>query len=479
MSTTQGTARSILKNIGAVGFGKVSDKLLALLCGVIVARTLGAERLGIFSFAFAYLGFFQQFAGLGIRDIVTRNIARDRTLTDGLMGSSIMLVFVSSVLLATAANLVMPLFRVDDNVRLVVGIASLAMLFSFSSLYQGVFQVYLRMELATVAGVLAGILKVALFLWIALAWPTVLGFVLACVGVGGASFVFVYLFSRKLTTPRVRVDWEEWRRCLKDGLPLLVLAGLSMVYHRIDQIMLFSLTTSRTVGLYATGVRIAEALRLIPIAIMTPVFPLLSRSWVGDKAAFHAIYARSTLSVTVCTFPFLLVLLLFGRPVIGVLFGAEFMPAQPMAVLLALAEILLFGHLINTLALVAMNCQRLLLPVVALSALTNVVLNAVLIPRFGGHGACYATMISYCVLPVCTGIFPQTRRLFYLLVKTTAPVFIVGVVSLALGFWMMRSCAQPAWRLFAASLGVYSLGCLAVPSVRGEIGRLTRAVFPK
>ena len=52
------TVRRIARNTGIIIAGKIAEKIIALAIVIYLARYLEAGGFGIYSFVFAYLGFF-------------------------------------------------------------------------------------------------------------------------------------------------------------------------------------------------------------------------------------------------------------------------------------------------------------------------------------------------------------------------------------------------------------------------------------
>ena len=102
----------------------------------------------------------------------------------------------------------------------------------------------------------------------------------------------------------------------------------------------------------------------------------------------------------------------------------------------ALLEILIwsemsvfFGALVLTL-LVARNLQRYLMVPTAAGAISNVLLNLYLIPRYSATGAAIATVASYSIgWMVILLFFPETRPTIYDGWKTALPALLIAAAS--------------------------------------------------
>ena len=183
--------RGILRNSAAVAIGRTGDKALAILCGIVLARALGPARLGTFSFVFAYLGFFQVLIGLGIRDVLARDVAREPEGIDRLLGGGMSLKMLSSLAVVLLANAVVRFLPIEAAVRPYVLLASLGSLASFSALYNVALQVRMRMERATLVGLLSGATKLLLFTVLAWAAGGIRAFIVAGLGSACVSLILM------------------------------------------------------------------------------------------------------------------------------------------------------------------------------------------------------------------------------------------------------------------------------------------------
>ena len=78
-----------LINITAVLFGRVATQLFGVIIGIILARYLGPENYGKYSFAISMCFIFMVFANFGMNDLFVRDIAADKSLTPKYLGASL------------------------------------------------------------------------------------------------------------------------------------------------------------------------------------------------------------------------------------------------------------------------------------------------------------------------------------------------------------------------------------------------------
>jgi O-antigen/teichoic acid export membrane protein len=160
------------------------------------------------------------------------------------------------------------------------------------------------------------------------------------------------------------------------------------------------------VGYYSIAVKLATLTAFVLQAINTMAAPKFSELYHTGKMdeLFH-VARKSTKLIFWTTIPILVVLVLFGKPILGLLFGRDFTVAYPAMVLLIVGQ---FANSISGSTGNFMNMtgrQKIFRNIIFLSALINIVLCFVLIPRFGINGAAFAGMISLSFWNIYTLIY--------------------------------------------------------------------------
>ena len=199
----------------------------------------------------------------------------------------------------------------------------------------------------------------------------------------------------------------------------MAVAGLSvMLYMRIDQVMLAQMLGERDVGIFSAAVRISESWYFIPVSIISSVTPAL----VIAQAENEESYCRQLLKITRGLFwlsvAAAVILSVESKGIIELLYGAGY--AESAAVLAVHAWAGIFVALgvsagpwfVNAGFLKFRMFQTLA------GAVVNILMNLVLVPRFGPVGAAYATLVSYCVAAFLVNATSQsTRPIFFIQLK--------------------------------------------------------------
>jgi O-antigen/teichoic acid export membrane protein len=210
---------------------------------------------------------------------------------------------------------------------------------------------------------------------------------------------FTYLFQLKL-------DLSGSMTFIKQGILFTVLMAANVIYSKIDIIMLEKMIGSVEVGYYSGATKFIYPFMFISGAFMTAVFPKLAKH-SEEKDKFRniqniAVYYLGGIGV------FLSILLYLGAEIIFQLFlGDKYDHSIPIFKVLVwfLAIVFIYGPISNS--LVAKNRIKFLVYLNLFMIILNVVLNFILIPKYGAKGAAMTTIVCEIMILMCTILYSK------------------------------------------------------------------------
>lgn len=403
---------------------KILRIVVGLLVGVWVARYLGPERYGLFSYAQSFVGLFSVVATLGLDSILVRELVKDESKRDILLGTAFRLKILGAaavmLLLAAAVQ-----FTSNDGYTnalvFIVASATIFQSFNVIDLYfqSKVLSKYVALA-NTVSLALLSLLKIACIL---LKAPLVtFAFLVLLDGVVlAAGFVFFYR-RKNLSVRAWRFDTETAKSLLAESWPLILSGGALMIQARIDQVMIREMLGNAETAYYSIALRLIEAFGFIPVVLDSSLFPALAKA----KYISEELYQNRYLNYyRLSFFLFLLTatpIYLFSEKIIVILYGKAY---QPAGVLLSLMATRLFFTNIGTARSAFINIESLFkysLCSMITGTVVNVVCNFLLIPSYGSAGAIVATILSF-----STTIFFLDA--FYRKTRSNVKLQLVAIVS--------------------------------------------------
>jgi len=422
------TVVRVAKNTGVVIIGKTISGLLIMAITILLARSLGANRFGIYCFVFIYLGFFGILMDLGVKTILVREISRDRTKANKLLGNAIVMRIILSVFALILACSAISFLKYPFDTKLLIYIASLSFLVSFSSLYEVIFQIDLKMKYPALVNILNVVMRLLLFVYLIYLKAPLLWFVVAYIITLLPGLFIILRLSRKFIKPKFEIDFGIWRKLLKESWPIALTAAFIMLHMRIDQIMLFQMKGPGAIGHYAAAVRLTEALNILPAAFMVSVFPLLSKYFIASREKLEKAYHLSFKYMAIIIVPIAMGVCILSEPIIRLVYGNQFLSITPVLRILIWSEIFVFLGVVHLNILISVGLQKLDFIFTLSGAVANIILNFLLIPHYGIIGASIATVISYGLGVPLSCILIKTRKYGRAMLRSMLKPFIVATI---------------------------------------------------
>ena len=296
---------------------------------------------------------------------------------------------------------------------------------------------------------------------------SLVGVVVALVVAGVVVFAgsFALLFARTDLRPRLAGTREVAAEYYGYSLPLTASRAGSLVYSNVDVLMLGVLASGAAdVGIYNVSLALASLLAL-PLMATNQVFPpVASRLYEeGNYDDLESIYGFLTRWMFGLALLGGAALIVFRTPVLA-LFGAEFTAGTTVLVVLAVAKVVNVAVGPSGYVLMMTDHQYCNVVNQVSTALLNVVLNYVLILRYGMVGAAVATGISIGVVNVARiaqvwyfeGMTPYSRR--YL--KPVGAVGYATVAMLAVRLFVAPPLSGLPLILFGGLVGLGTFGAV-------------------
>jgi O-antigen/teichoic acid export membrane protein len=280
--------------------------------------------------------------------------------------------------------------------------------------------------------------------------------------------VFLLWTVPKENRLRLRVDFAVWGSWLREVALLSVGGALTVVYSRVDTILLGRWDSLTSVGFYSVGYKFADLLGFLAVTISGVVQFSLVSSWPNRLDEFHRIL-RHAFIVSVCLAAGgSLVFSLFAREAIVTVFGHRYGPAATSAQLLVVGEALHFVTVLCFVTLQAVGQNRGYPIVVLVGLVANVALNAVAIPRFSFNGAAVVTVLTEfgvaTALLILVARVPAVRPLP---IRSFVKAFVCLIPTTCVGVLAQEHLI---WPVSATLCGLTFLGCLHIMRVDGRGG---------
>jgi O-antigen/teichoic acid export membrane protein len=390
--------QNVVSNTGWLFAEKMVRMGVGLFVGVWMARFLGPGQFGYLSYALAFVSLFSAIAGLGLDGIVVRELVRDPSGKDEILGTAFVLKFLTGVLTFLTVLAAIRLLRPDDSLTFwLVGITAGGMIFNAFDTIDFWYQSQVQSKYTVVAKSSAFLLISAVKVFLILAEAPLIAFAAAGfaeIVIGSLGMVTTYrVCGRHIRSWRSNVAVA--RRLLKDSWPLILSGIAIMIYMRIDQVMIGEMVGSKEVGIYSVAVQLVEAWYFLPGIIVSSVFPSIVEAKEMGETIFYERLQKLYNFMAFIAYVIVIPVTILAGWVIKTLYGAAYAKAGPMLAVLIWSILFTNLGMARSTFLTTMNWTRIHFLTVGLGCVINVLLNYILIPAYGGMGAVIASCVAY------------------------------------------------------------------------------------
>ncbi len=420
MSIAKGVTSQVIKRLGANVSILVAERFVRLLVVIVVgsclARYLGPASFGLYSAALSLTTLFGNLADCGTVRMVVQRLATHDGSPGVLVGSALAIRVLGGLVFGTLAIAFAWLFM-SANDAAVVGLAvtfALSWLARLDDSLTLVFQASSRMHLAALprlAGLITGgVLQLTLIQadagLLALASATVVDAVFATV----TAYWMLRVCEPHEMRLRPSADMAWNLAC--QGAPILAAAFFSNIYLRFDQVLVAQLAGDAEAGQFAASSRIYDVLAgFVPLLVVATA-PELARLYKRGPKVFLKAYCQLTSAITLVFALGLVAAWLVRDRLVLTVFGAEYAQAGNILALQMLSAGICYSLLLRSQYLIFSGQGSVLMWTSLLGAITSVLANLWLIPRYGALGAAMGAVITQFVsLYASNALFPKARWL--------------------------------------------------------------------
>jgi O-antigen/teichoic acid export membrane protein len=444
-----------IKHVGQKSFlvtiGNVISRVINFAFAIIVGRMLGAEIYGEYVYLMSFLSFFLCLSKLGLgsgavhflprfkeepleRHHISSFILAVPTLTSLII---IAMVFMFSGSISTYL-LNDPAYR-TNFLMLTPGILLLGLQGSMLALIRGSKRIK---EFVYVKNLIIPISKLLLLLVFVLIFQVrnIYSLIIPFyIYTGGVVVFLTWRLKEYGIIGHFSLSGPMSKRLLLYSLPLLFSGLVGVISGNIDQFMIGYYLDSSQVGIYRVAFQFAGLTTIAYASLQTTIEPVIAELYHGGKIdELKELYSLSTKWVSVFNLLLFGVLLLLAPDLMRVV-GPEFVSGSTVLIIIAMGQIVnAMTGTADSINIMTDHPRYSLYTKLVIMGL-NIILNGLLIPRFGIMGAAVATMVATVVSNLMNLMFlyhhmrfqPFNRQYIYILISMGISAL---VVRLLMGF---------------------------------------------
>ena len=419
-----------------------------------ISRVLMTDNVGKVNFGSSVINYFSLIASLGVTTYAVRECSKvrdDREQLGKTAGEILSINLVSTAIAYLALIVVLIFAEPLENYRLLICIQSASILFTTlgADWLNTAMEDFKFIALRTVFMQIVSLFL--MFIFVRKQEDYILFAIISVVASSGANIVNIF-YRRKYCETRL-----TWKMGIRRHLaPILLLFSLILsqtIYTNSDMTILGLVKGDYQVGLYSTSVKIYNLVNTMVASIAWVVMPQLSAGFARkDYKEINRLLKYSMNFILVLGIPCVCGIEIIAPQLIHVIAGEAYVDAALSLRLLGIALMCSFiSGWIGNMTMLPAGKEKICLWSSVVSAMVNIVLNLILIPKWGLNAAAFTTALSELIgVLVKLPYIDKQIKIDRLGEMLKAPI-IGSIGILLLGFAFKRAVQIP-WRVSALTI---------------------------
>ena len=399
---------------------KIVQAVLTLLITILTARCLGPSNYGVINYAAAVVSFFVPIMQLGLRNTLVQEFVNDPDKSGEILGTSIVLSLISSAAcmfgvfsFALAANFNEP------STIIVCVLYSLNLPFQALEMVQYWFQSKLISRYQSVVSLIAYFLVAIYRAFLLLTKQSIYWFSISQALDYAIIAVTLLVFYKKISKQSLSFSKERGKAMLAKSKYYILSNIMVTIFGHTDKVMLQLMAGDEETGFYSAALTCATMTSFIFAAIIDSARPaILENKKVDQKKFEDSVTALYTISIYFALAQSLAITL-FAPLIIKIMYGSSY--AASAVILQVVVWFTTFSYLgsVRNIWILAEHKHQYLWKINVLGAVSNVILNLILIPFMGAVGAAIASLVTQFFTNVIVGyIIKPIRENNHLMIKS-------------------------------------------------------------
>lgn len=478
-------SQTIFRNSSLSFLAQAAIKVLSFIFSIMVVRKLGAVSYGQYTAILAFTAIFSILSDLGLSLYTVRRVAHLREQpdflerTNELYGNVLALRLILTVLTVGVVVAAAILTHRPAGMVLSIALYSLSLfMYSIWGASDSVLSGCERLDLSS-----AG--KVINQFFFVVGGTVALVFKLGVNGLIGATLLSVSLMAvyglvrvHKLGIRPRPTRWLDAGQLIKLSLPFGIIGFALGLSYKFSTVMLDMYRSNAETGFYNAAYNLIFSFVLISNVLNTALYPTLARQSVRDPGQLPAIYQRMFRYLLIVALPIAVGGWALAKPMIHFLYDQEFAASAAVFRIVIWTVPLMFCSEFLGYIIVLSNREKRVAVAVFISSTFNVIMNLVLVPRYGVIAAAWIAVLTESIL-VCQHLI--NLRSVIPSIPRKAEILLVFLPPLGMGLTAVFLRERTSfWTVFLVCVIVYAALVVITRALRmAELKSLLRLVLSR
>ncbi|MBO4355999.1 MAG: flippase [Clostridia bacterium] len=385
----------ILKNSAFGMSGAIFSQVIAMVTSIAMGRILGAEGVGIYSFALTIAAIMYIFLNLGLSGIFQRDVAQDKSLASKYYANTLFLRLCVAIPIGLLIFIALTfiLGRADQ-----IAIMLLSCLYiGFSGVYTIVIGGITAFENFKVHSLLSIIEKSCLLATTVVSLLLTKSIVVMLISYNVVFITLIVItllyINKHFCKIYIEADIPFCKKYIREAAPQILSAAAEYMNLRSDLLVLSLLINDTATGIYSVSSNIYIAASVIPLAVAKAATPTFNRT-LGENKNPKSIVKKTFLLMEGLSVALCVGVVCLARVGIMFLWGHEFEGSVFLLQILAISLLFMplnrfFGYL-----LVGLKRQDVVAKCTWIGTVANLTGNFALVPVLGISAVAYTTIAT-------------------------------------------------------------------------------------
>jgi len=373
--------------------------IVGIATSILVARYLGPELMGEYSFITWLIGIMGILIGLGFPNTVTKFVSeligsRDKNSAQMIYIRLLQVQFILALLITI---ILMSVFypKLSSEKRDYYFFAFLSLIpLCMSTFLTAAFHGVQNFRVTSIIGSFINLFQLVLII-VFIHLRLGLEGLIAIIFISGIiqTLMLWKCISHTFCIPKsFKIPRELSSKVINYTFNIYWITVLSMIVWQKSEIFFLKIYSElEGIAYYSIAFNIAMIMMGLATLFSTVIFPVFSGYYgAGDREGIQNIYNKSIKAIFIFYLPICIIVIVVAKPIVSVMYSSQFLAVSPLLIILMVSSIfsaisILFANLI-----LAVNRADIQAKYVTLVALTNIILDFILIPHYGATGAALA-----------------------------------------------------------------------------------------
>lgn len=385
----------VIKNASWIIICRILQSILSFVIGTISARYLGPSNYGLINYASSVTAFLVPVVQLGLRSTLVQEIISEPEKEGQTIGTALLMSTIASILgifgVIAFSNIVN---RTEIDTIIVCSLYSISLVFQALEMIQYWFQAKLLSKYVSIISLLAYTLVSLYRIFLLVSGKNVYWFALSQVLdylIISVSLLAVY---KKIGNQRLSVSIMRALTLFEKSKYYIVSGIMVTIFSLTDRIMLTLMIGEETTGYYSAAMTCADLSSFVFAAIIDSARPSIFESKKVSEAKYEKNISRLYSIIIILALGQSVVLTTGARIIVSILYGDGYIPSVEVLRVITWYTVFAYMGSIRNIWLLAEEKQSILWRINLLGAISNILLNLVLIPEFGASGAAFTSVVT-------------------------------------------------------------------------------------